>query len=132
LFAGCGLFVTICLYLLIQLVSQSKAHHLVQAERDRIARDIHDDLGSKLTQLLLTGEVGADCIAPAAAAPLSQMCDGARNILATIDEVVWIVNSQHDNLEDFAIYVCKYAQHFLQPTSIRCRFDVAAELPAKT
>jgi signal transduction histidine kinase len=132
LFAGCGLFVIICLYLLIQLVSQSKAHHLVQAERDRIARDIHDDLGSKLTQLLLTGELAQIRSTPAAGAPLSQMCDGARNILATIDEVVWIVNSQHDNLDDFATYVCKYAQHFLQPTAIRCRFDVAAELPAKT
>ena len=132
LFAGCGLFVIICLYLLIQLVSQSKAHHLVQAERDRIARDIHDDLGSKLTQLLLTGEVAQIGSASADGAPLSQMCDGARNILSTIDEVVWIVNSQHDNLEDFAIYVCKYAQHFLEPTAIRCRFDVAAELPSKT
>jgi signal transduction histidine kinase len=60
------------------------------------------------------------------------MCDGARNILATIDDVVWIVNSQHDNLEDFAIYVCKYAQHFLESTAMRCRLDVAAELPART
>jgi signal transduction histidine kinase len=132
--AGCSVFVVFCLYLLIQLVSQSKAHHLLQAERDRIARDIHDDLGSKVTKLLLTGEVaqikaGAN---PAVGAPLSQMCDGARNILATIDEVVWIVNSQHDNLDDFGIYVCKYAQHFLEPTGIRFRFDVAAELPAQT
>jgi len=131
LFAGCGVFVIICLHLLVQLVSQSKAHRLVQAERDRIARDIHDDLGSKLTQLLLTGEVAQIGSAPAASEPLSQMCDGARNILATIDEVVWIVNSQQDNLEDFAIYVCKYVQHFLQLTAIRCRFDVATELPAK-
>jgi hypothetical protein len=132
LFLGCGVFVVVCLYLLIQLVSQSKAHHLVQVERDRIARDIHDDLGSKLTQLLLTGEMAQIKSAPAPAEPLSQMCDGARNILATIDEVVWIVNSQHDNLEDFAIYVCKYAQHFLEPTAIRCRFDAPPDLPAKT
>ena len=53
-------------------------------------------------------------------------------MLATIDEVVWIVNSQHDNLEDFAIHVCKYAQNFLESTGIRCRLDVAAELPPKT
>jgi signal transduction histidine kinase len=132
LFAGCGVFVVICLYLMIQLVSQRKAHHLVQAERDRIARDIHDDLGSKLTQLLLTGEMAQIESAPAPGAPLSQMCEEARSILATIDEVVWIVNSQHDNLEDFAIYVCKYAQLFLESTPIRCRFDVAAELPAQT
>lgn len=131
LFVGCGIFVVICLYLLIQLVSQAKAHRLVQAERDRIARDIHDDLGSKLTQLLLTGEVAQIDSAPAAGAPLSQMCDGARNILATIDEVVWIVDSQHDNLDDFVIYLCKHTQNFLDATGIRCRFDVPPELPAK-
>lgn len=132
LFAGCGIFVLICLYLVIQLVSQSKAHHLVQVERDRIARDIHDDLGSKLTQLLLSGEMAQIESGPAAGAPLLQMCDSARNILATIDEVVWIVNSQHDNLEDFAIYVCKYAQLFLESTAIRCRLDVATDLPPQT
>jgi len=130
LFAGCVVFIGICLYLLIQLVSQSKAYHLVQAERDRIARDIHDDLGSKLTKLLLTGEVAQIASAEAPDAPLSQMCDDARNILSTIDEVVWIVNSQHDNLEDFVIYVCKYTQRFLESTAIRCRFDVAQELPS--
>lgn len=130
LFAGCGVFVLICLYLLIQLMSQSKAHHLVQAERDRIARDIHDDLGSKLTQLLLTGEVAQIESTPAPGTPLTEMCDGARNILATIDEVVWIVNSQHDNVEDFVIYLCKYAQDFLKASAIRCRFNVPPELPA--
>jgi signal transduction histidine kinase len=132
LFVGCGVFVLACLYLLIQLVSQSKAHRLVQAERDRIARDIHDDLGSKLTHLLLTGEVAQIDSPPAASEPLSQMCDGARNILATIDEVVWIVDSQHDNLDDFVIYLCKHTQNFLDATGIRCRFYVPAELPAKT
>lgn len=132
LLVGCGVFAVFCLYLLIQLMSKSKAHHLVQAERDRIARDIHDDLGSKLTQLLLTGELAQIEPAPAADAPLSQMCDGARNILATIDEVVWIVNSQHDNLDDFVIYLCKHTQNFLDATGIRCRFDVPAEMPAKT
>jgi signal transduction histidine kinase len=60
------------------------------------------------------------------------MCDGARNILATIDEVVWIVNSQHDNLDDFVIYLCKHTQNFLDTTGIRCRFDMPPELPAKT
>jgi len=131
LLVGCAVFVSVCIYLLIQLVSQSKAHYLVQAERDRIARDIHDDLGSKLTQLLLAGEVAQIESAPARGTPLAQMCDGARNILATIDEVVWIVNSQHDNLEDFVIYVCKYAQNFLESSPIRCRFNVPQELPRK-
>ena len=132
LLVGCGVFAVFCLCLLIQLVTQSKAHHLVQAERDRIARDIHDDLGSKITQLLLTGEVAQIESTTDRDGLLSEMCDRARNILATIDEVVWIVNSQRDNLEDFVIYVCKYTQDFLKSSPIRCRFDVPQEILAKT
>jgi signal transduction histidine kinase len=79
--------------------------------------------------LLLTGEMAQIESPPAPGAPLSQMCDGARSILTTIDEVVWTINSQRDNLDDFVIYVCKYVQNFLESTAIRCRFDVAAELP---
>jgi signal transduction histidine kinase len=40
-----------------------------------------------------------------------------------------VVNSQRDTLHAFASYVCKYAETFLQPTSIRCRFAVEEEMP---
>jgi signal transduction histidine kinase len=132
LFIAGAILASACLCLLIQLLTQSKAHRLVEAERDRIARDIHDDLGSKLTQLLLIGEVAQMEATPAPDAPISRMCDGARSILSTIDEVVWIVNSQKDTLEDFVLYVCKYAERFLESSSIRCRFDAPQELPPKT
>lgn len=130
LFTGCGLLVLAGLYLLIQLVSQTKTHNSLQIERDRIARDLHDDLGSKVNQLLLTGEA-AQIKNNAPDTSIPRMCDNARDILATIDEVVWIVNSQHDMLNDFAIQVCKHAQRFLESTNIRYRFDVDYELPPK-
>ncbi len=137
LFAVCGVFIVTGLYLLMQLVIQSKTHWFLQIERDRIARDIHDDLGSKITQLVLTGEASQIQSDPhsqgnAKAEPILQMCDGARDILTTIDEIIWIVNSQHNTLNDFAIHVCKYTERFLESTPIRFRFDVDYELPPKT
>jgi len=137
LFAVCGVFIVIGLYLLIQLVIQSQTHSSLQIERDRIARDIHDDLGSKITQLLLIGEASqiqlhANSQDSAVAEPMLQMCEGTRDILTTIDEIIWIVNSQHNSLNDFAIHVCKYTERFLESTSIRFRFDVGYELPPKT
>jgi signal transduction histidine kinase len=137
LFAVCGIFIVIGLYLLIQLMIQSQTHSSLQIERDRIARDIHDDLGSKITQLLLIGEASqirhtAHSQDSSAAEPLLQMCEGTRDILTTIDEIIWIVNSQHNLLNDFAIHVCKYTERFLESTPIRFRFDVEYELPPKT
>jgi hypothetical protein len=126
---GCGLLIVIGLYLLIQLLSQAKTHRSLQMERDRIARDIHDDLGSKVNQLLLTGEA-AQIKQAMPDTSIPKICETAREILSTIDEVVWIVNSQHDNLDDFAIQVCKYTQRFLEPTNMRFRFD-ADELPQR-
>lgn len=137
LITGCAIFVVTGIYLLIQLVSQKKTHTSLQIERDRIARDLHDDLGSKITELLLTGE-GAQIrqrTRPDDAShlePVEEMCKGARNILATIDEIVWIVNSQHNTLDDFANQVCKHTERFLESTPIRFRFDVDYELPPRT
>jgi signal transduction histidine kinase len=137
LFVGCGAFMIIGFCLLIQLVIQSKTHSSLQIERDRIARDLHDDLGSKITQLLLIGEASQirDNILPhdnASTEPILQMCEEARDILTTIDEIIWIVNSQHNTLNDFSIHVCKYTERFLESTPIRFRFDVEYELPPKT
>src|ERR1019366_10115638 len=47
-----------------------------------------------------------------------------------MDEVVWAVNARRDTSRDFANYVCKYAQVFLNSTPIRCRLDVEPDLPA--
>jgi len=111
---------------------QARSQKLLQAERIRIARDIHDDLGAQLTQLVLLGEVAQreQPDASPARTQFNQICRLARELSHGMDEVVWAVNARRDTLRDFANYVCKYAQVFLNPTTIRCRLDVEPELPA--
>ena len=123
-----------CLWLMTQLTAQGKARRLLQVERMRIARDIHDDLGSRLTELLLLGEVSRREPAEAAQrlGQIDQICERARGLSHALDEVVWAVNSRRDTLQDFVNYVCKHAQFFLKSTPIRCRLDVEAEIPPVT
>jgi two-component sensor histidine kinase len=127
----CALAVLFCLWLMTQLTAQSKAQGFLQIERARIARDIHDDLGARLTHLLLLGEVAQSELSADSGtrAQLNQICEKARDLAHTLDEVVWAVNSRRDTLRDFATYVCKYAQFFLNSTPIRCRLDVEPEIP---
>ena len=135
LFIVCLLAVLFCVWLMTRLAAQSKAQQFLQVERARIARDIHDDLGAQLTQLLLLGEV-AQREQPEerhrARAVQPQICDHARELAHAMDEVVWAVNSRRDTVRDFTSYVCKYAQIFLSTTGIRCRLDVEPEIPATT
>ena len=128
----CSLVVLCCLWLMTQLAAQSKTQRFLQIERARIARDIHDDLGARLTHLVLLGEV-AQSELPANSgtrAQLNQICEKARDLSHAMDEVVWAVNSRRDTLRDFVTYVCKYAQFFLGSTPIRCRLDVESDIPA--
>ncbi|HEU6448035.1 MAG TPA: ATP-binding protein [Verrucomicrobiae bacterium] len=126
-----GLAVVICIWLLTQLTSRARAERLLHMQRARIARDIHDDLGVRLTQLVLLGELAQNEL-PAQSemrGQIDRICEQARDLGHAMDEIVWAVSSRRDTVRDFAAFVCKYAQWFCQSTEIRCRFDVEDELP---
>src|SRR5262245_39641545 len=97
------------------LTVQTRAQKLLERERVRIARDIHDDVGAQLTQLVLLGEVARSEV-PAGSelrTQIDQVLEKARELSHAMDEVVWAVNSRRDTLRDFSSYMCKYAQLFL-------------------
>ena len=132
LFIICAFAVLFCIWLATRLAAQSRAQEFLHIERARIARDIHDDLGAQLTQLVLLGEV-AQSEQPensSARGQFNQICQQARDLSQAMDEVVWAVNSRRDTVRDFASYVCKYAQIFFNATITRCRLDVEPEMPA--
>jgi signal transduction histidine kinase len=115
-----------------KLAVQTRAEKLLERERALIARDIHDDLGAGLTQLVLQAEVAQTEFPEGSAARqrLDQLSDKARAVSHSLEEVLWAVNSKRDTLRDFTSYLCKYAQNFLSSTPIRCRLDVQPEMPA--
>lgn len=131
LLSVCVVAVLISLHLLNRLAVQSKTQELLQVERARIARDFHDDLGARITQLVLLTEVARRNVSAnlETQPKLDQLCTRMRDLSGAIKEVVWVVNSQRDTLRDFVIYVCNYAEVFFANTSTRCRFDVGEDLP---
>ena len=129
-----GLLFIVTLWVITQLALRTKEQRLLQRERARIARDIHDDLGMRMTQLVLQGEVAQSELPPKSElhSQLSQMCDDARGSLLAMDEILWAINPRRDNLREFTTYVCRYAQTFLKETAIRCTLDVEPEVSATT
>jgi len=132
LLAVCGIVILISLRLMAQLARHRKERLLLQAERARIARDIHDDIGARMTQLVLHGELAQSGLSldVESRQQLSWFCEEARGLLSTMDEILWAVNPQRDTLRDFAAYVCKHAHDFLEPAKIQCLFEVGPEMSA--
>jgi signal transduction histidine kinase len=102
-----------------------------ERERRRIAQDIHDDLGSRLTQLALLGaRVQAAAGVDAATGELGERISAtARTTVQTMDEIVWAINPGNDTLQSLGDYLCKVATSLLAGAEITCQLDVPAVLP---
>lgn len=99
----------------------------LEQERSRIARDIHDDLGASLTRISLLSQTrSAD---QKTQAPLDQIQATTRNLMRSMDGVVWAISPEHDEFDDLANYLSSYAQEFLSVAGIRCRLSLPVDLP---
>jgi signal transduction histidine kinase/ligand-binding sensor domain-containing protein len=109
----------------------SERQRAIEAERARIARDIHDDLGSHLTRITMLSESARSQLdRPAeAGAGLVRIYDTARELTRAMDEIVWAVNPRHDTIEGLANYLEKFALDFLGAVGIRCRLDFPEQYP---
>ena len=130
LLSVCVLVILFSLRLLAQLALHRNERRLLQQERARIAREIHDDIGARMTQLVLDGEEAQRQLSdgPGMQQRLIHICEEARGLLSTMDEILWAVNPRKDTLRDFAAYVCIFAQKFLNSTPIQCRLEVAPDI----
>ncbi|MDQ6632292.1 MAG: ATP-binding protein [Verrucomicrobiota bacterium] len=104
--------------------------HAVEKERTRIAQDMHDDLGARLSEILLVGssaknEFNSDKIK----SHLVKITDATRDLVDNLDAIVWAVNPRNDSLNKFVLYVCEYAQIYLEASSVRYVVNLPDQLP---
>ncbi len=113
------------------LVLKSQAARVVRRERARIAADLHDGLGGGLTHLILLGEAARreGTAGGGSAEKIERMCDQARSLSGGMNETIWLINSQRDTVRDLASYLVRHAESFFRDTSVRCRFEIADDLP---
>jgi ligand-binding sensor domain-containing protein/signal transduction histidine kinase len=116
---------------------QRRLRHLEQEralerERTRIAQDLHDEMGAKLCRISFLSEHARRGEIPAEELKdqITSISDASREVLHSLDEIVWAVNPQNDTLEHVASYIGQYAQEYFQMTGIRCELDMPAQFPS--
>jgi signal transduction histidine kinase len=105
----------------------------IEKERTRIAQDMHDDLGARLTEILLLNELARKNkdSSPTLENYLGKQLNVVRDVADSLDTIVWAVNPVNDSLDSLANYLCEQVERLLTMSSIRCRFDVPDQLPAQ-
>jgi signal transduction histidine kinase len=115
----------------IRLREQTERHHALEQERARIAKDLHDDLGANLTQIVFLSErVEVARHDGQETTPWFNLIPAtARRTIQSLDEIVWAINPRHDSLESLANYLSQFAQEHLSLAQVRCVLDVPTVLP---
>lgn len=110
-------------------LEQLKQQRAIERERERIAKDIHDDLGAGLTQIMLQSALARREPQEQIQTHLAQISGTARELVGAMDEIVWAINPENDTLDGLVTYVGKYVQEFVSQAGLRCRLDLPAQLP---
>jgi signal transduction histidine kinase len=103
-----------------------KQQQALEQERLRIAHDIHDDLGARVTQISLLSAMAQEnpTFPDKARADFDKVSKMSRELVSALYETVWAVNPENDNLEALGNYLCQMVKQLCEQIPLRCRFHV--------
>ena len=107
---------------------RSREERLVELEqvRRRIATDLHDDIGTSLSQIYLLSEVVRQRIDrnnEAVAEPLTMISSATHEVVSSMSDIVWAINPQKDHLSDLIHRMRRFASDTFGTRDIAFRFS---------
>jgi signal transduction histidine kinase len=113
-----------------QELARIESQRALEQERLRIAHDIHDDLGARLTQISLASAMAQDSpgLSTSARSEFDRISQMARDTVSALYETVWAVNPENDNLDALGNYLCQMVHQLCEQAKLACRLHVP-ELP---
>jgi len=113
------LFYSLYRYRISQLVR-------VQQVRNRIATDLHDDIGSTLTNISILSELGNKNLSqPEKAQPfLARISEEVQASSQAMDDIIWSVNSHNDSLPETMARMRRFAAELFDNTNVNCHLQL--------
>jgi len=107
---------------------QSRVRHLLALERmrSRIATDLHDDLGARLSRISILSEVAARRVSSDSASAehlLGEVGETARSLIEAAADITWSVDPRQDDLASLTARIRRFAADMLEARDIGWTFD---------
>lgn len=109
-----------------------QVQQMLADDRARIARDMHDDLGTRISLLIMNSALIERDLTdnpPRARGHLDRLKTAARSLVAAMDDLVWAVDPANDTLNHLGNFIARTVEEIFRDSSIRCRFDIPPVLP---
>jgi signal transduction histidine kinase len=107
---------------LLYMIYRYRINQLIamQKVRNRIATDLHDDIGSTLTNISILSELSRQKLAPQEEANvfLNRISEEVNNSSQALDDIVWSINTNNDTLEQTVARMRRYAAEIFDGANI--------------
>ncbi|MBD2700799.1 tetratricopeptide repeat protein [Spirosoma sp. BT702] len=110
------------------LLNRARLRRLEEAQnlRKQIAHDLHDEVGSTLSSISMLSSHTDTLLSqnrPESAQKIVQkIYSDARQILESVDEIIWTINPGNDSLHRIALRLREYAQPLMESKGIDLQF----------
>jgi signal transduction histidine kinase len=98
----------------------------IEQERVRIAQDIHDDLGARVTQISLLSSSARqrEGLSKEAQQDFEAVFQLSRSMVTALYETVWAVEPDNDHLDELGAYICQMSTQMCSEAKLKCRLTV--------
>ncbi len=103
----------------------------LQAIRNNIASDLHDDIGSTLNSISIYSEVAKQQAGKEIPA-LDLIGVNSRKIIESMSDIVWTINPENDSFEKIIVRMRSFAHQLLKAKRIEYTFEVDEKLNSVT
>ncbi len=97
---------------------------LIFEERRRIALDLHDDIGTRVSHISLVASHASNTIThEEAGRAFGQISTMSRDLIGALSESVWMLNPNNNDLESLVDFLYRLVTELCRLQNIRCRVD---------
>jgi signal transduction histidine kinase len=130
---GITLLVFTFRYILRRNVKQQlvviKEREAIEKERMRISADIHDDIGSEITSIIILSKaLRAQHTEAAIGSILDKLETSSHEVINKMNEVIWTLNSSNDTLHNLLAYLRDHIHQFSEKHALATTLNIADSL----
>ncbi|MBK8845413.1 MAG: hypothetical protein IPO27_02195 [Bacteroidetes bacterium] len=113
-----------------QKIAEQEKLLAVERERNRISRDLHDDLGAGLSSIAMMTNMMKDLVENNDAHQhASDISTEANELVTRMREIIWSMSAKHDNVDSLVSYMQNYAEKYLRKNRMQLQMQTEGEVP---
>jgi len=113
-------------------IDRLERERALEKERVRISQDMHDEVGSSLSEISILSELLKRNMGKSEEAEthLKDISERSAEVIENIGQIIWAINPRNDPLDNLVAHLRLYAADYIRKAGIKYSFEIPDSIPA--